>query len=302
MPPAPWAPPRAGRRRSSARTRPAPRCAPRRGATRLRPFSPRRSPPATIGWSRDAVGCARALLRAPVRDWAADPDGRGSGRRGGGARWRSRAEGGRAGLAPQDATSDAVRLALRGRTAVLRAARAMQKDLRGAGLAPTGFLVQPMAEAGVELLVGVTHDRLFGPVVACAAGGTAAELLADASVRLAPLSERDVHEMPRALAMFPLLAGHRGAPSCRRRGARGRPAPDQRAGRRPSLDRGARLQSRRRHAGGGGDRRHAGPGAPAAAAGARRLAAGVLSQRARSAGFHGPDARLRSVAATRTRP
>ena len=105
----------------------------------------------------------------------------------------------------------AVRLALRGRTAVLRAARAMQKDLRGAGLAPTGFLVQPMAEAGVELLVGVTHDRLFGPVVACAAGGTAAELLADASVRLVPLSERDVHEMPRALAMFPLLAGHRGA-------------------------------------------------------------------------------------------
>jgi acyl-CoA synthetase (NDP forming) len=106
----------------------------------------------------------------------------------------------------------AVRLALRGRAAVMRAARAMQRQLRGAGLAPAGFLVQPMAEAGVELLVGVTHDDLFGPVVACAAGGTAAELLADASVRLAPLSERDVHEMPRALNTFPLLAGHRGAP------------------------------------------------------------------------------------------
>jgi acetate---CoA ligase (ADP-forming) len=105
----------------------------------------------------------------------------------------------------------AVRLALRGRAAVLRAARAMQRDLRDAGLAPTGFLVQPMADAAVELLVGVTHDPVFGPV-ACAAGGTAAELLADASVRLAPLSERDVHEMPRALATFPLLAGHRGAP------------------------------------------------------------------------------------------
>jgi acetate---CoA ligase (ADP-forming) len=105
-----------------------------------------------------------------------------------------------------------VRLALRTRSAVLRAARAMQADLRAAALAPTGFLVQPMAEAGVELLVGVAHDPTFGPVVACAAGGTAAELLADASVRLAPLSERDVHEMPRALATFPLLAGHRGAP------------------------------------------------------------------------------------------
>jgi len=106
----------------------------------------------------------------------------------------------------------AMRLALRGRTAVMRAARAMRNELRAAGIPPTGFIVQPMAEAGVELLVGITNDPLFGPVVACAAGGTAAELIADASVRLAPLSERDVHEMPRTLATFPLLAGHRGAP------------------------------------------------------------------------------------------
>jgi acyl-CoA synthetase (NDP forming) len=105
----------------------------------------------------------------------------------------------------------AVRLALRGRASVLRAAQAMHRDLGAAGLPPTGFLVQPMAEPGVELLVGLTHDPLFGPVVACAAGGTAAELLADVCVRLAPLSEQDVHEMPRALATFPLLAGHRGA-------------------------------------------------------------------------------------------
>jgi acetate---CoA ligase (ADP-forming) len=105
-----------------------------------------------------------------------------------------------------------VRLDLLGRAAVLRAADEMTSALRSAGHAPDGFLVQRMADPGVELLVGVTHDPLFGPVVACAAGGTAAELLADASVRLAPLTERDVHEMPRALATFPLLAGHRGAP------------------------------------------------------------------------------------------
>lgn len=48
-------------------------------------------------------------------------------------------------------------------------------------------------------------------MVACAAGGTAVELLADVSVQLAPLTERDVHEMPRALATFPLLERHRGA-------------------------------------------------------------------------------------------
>jgi acyl-CoA synthetase (NDP forming)/RimJ/RimL family protein N-acetyltransferase len=106
----------------------------------------------------------------------------------------------------------AVQLGLRSPTAVLRAARRMRKALREAGHEPVGFLVQPMVGAGVELLVGVTHDSPFGPVVACAAGGTAVELLADASVRLAPLSERDVHEMPRELKTFPLLAGHRGAP------------------------------------------------------------------------------------------
>jgi acetate---CoA ligase (ADP-forming) len=85
----------------------------------------------------------------------------------------------------------------------------MRATLGASGHEPAGFLVQPMVAPGVELLVGVTHDPLFGPVVACAAGGTAAELLADASVRLAPLSERDVHEMPRALKTNPLL----GAPA-----------------------------------------------------------------------------------------
>jgi acyl-CoA synthetase (NDP forming)/RimJ/RimL family protein N-acetyltransferase len=105
----------------------------------------------------------------------------------------------------------AVRLGLQGRTAVLRAARAMKRSLAQHGHVTTGFVVQPMAPPGVELLVGFTCDAHFGPIVACAAGGTAVELLADAAIRLAPLSERDVHEMPRSLATFPLLAGHRGA-------------------------------------------------------------------------------------------
>ena len=43
---------------------------------------------------------------------------------------------------------------------------------------------------------GMATDPVFGPVVACAAGGTATELLADTAVRLAPLTERDVHDMP----------------------------------------------------------------------------------------------------------
>ena len=107
----------------------------------------------------------------------------------------------------------AVRLGLRSPTAVLRAARAMRRRLRDRGIEPAGYLVQAMAPAGVELLVGVSSDPQFGPVIACAAGGTTAELLADVTVRLGPLTEDDVAAMPRALKTFPLLAGHRGAPA-----------------------------------------------------------------------------------------
>lgn len=75
-----------------------------------------------------------------------------------------------------------------------------------------GFQVQAMVAAGVEMLVGVVHDRLFGPVLACGAGGTAAELLKDVAVRITPLSNLDAHEMVRSLKTFPLLDGYRGAP------------------------------------------------------------------------------------------
>jgi len=69
-----------------------------------------------------------------------------------------------------------------------------------------------MVAAGVEMLVGVVHDRLFGPVLACGAGGTTAELLKDIAVRITPLSDLDAHEMVRSLKTFSLLDGYRGAP------------------------------------------------------------------------------------------
>jgi acetate---CoA ligase (ADP-forming) len=49
-------------------------------------------------------------------------------------------------------------------------------------------------------------------VVACGAGGVAAELLKDVAIRLTPLTDRDAAEMVRSLASFPLLDGYRGAP------------------------------------------------------------------------------------------
>jgi acyl-CoA synthetase (NDP forming) len=69
-----------------------------------------------------------------------------------------------------------------------------------------------MAPAGVEMLVGVVHDPSFGPVLACAAGGTAAELLHDLSVRITPVNRDDVRSMVSSLKTYPLLDGYRGRP------------------------------------------------------------------------------------------
>lgn len=94
---------------------------------------------------------------------------------------------------------------------VTAAALEMEARLRNAGLEPTGFVLQRMAQPGVEMIVGVVHDRQFGPVVACGAGGVMVELIKDVSVRLAPLSRRDAEEMVRELKSYPLLTGYRGA-------------------------------------------------------------------------------------------
>ena len=103
----------------------------------------------------------------------------------------------------------AVLINLEGAAAVERAAAVMARDLAGAGHRVERFLVQRMVPSGVEMLVGVVHDRLFGPVIACGAGGSEVELLKDVAVRITPLTDRDAREMVRSLATYPLLQGYR---------------------------------------------------------------------------------------------
>ena len=93
-----------------------------------------------------------------------------------------------------------------------RAARELRSSLEAAGVCPEGFLVQRMAPAGAELIVGVVGDPRFGPLVAVGAGGTTAELIGDVQVRLAPVGPREAAAMLRELRTFPLLDGFRGAP------------------------------------------------------------------------------------------
>jgi acyl-CoA synthetase (NDP forming) len=62
------------------------------------------------------------------------------------------------------------------------------------------------------MLVGVTHDPVFGPIVVCGAGGTMVELLKDVTVRITPLNDQDARDMIRSLKTYPLLRGYRGGP------------------------------------------------------------------------------------------
>ena len=76
----------------------------------------------------------------------------------------------------------------------------------------SGGLVQEMVAGGVEMLIGATEDRTFGPVIACATGGTLTELIRDAAFRLHPLTVDDAAEMIDGLKGARLLRGYRGAP------------------------------------------------------------------------------------------
>ena len=146
------------------------------------------------------------------------------------------------GVAPgivHKAQAGAVRLGLSGPTAAKRAAQEIATQLEAAGTPAAEFLVQRMADPGVEMLVGVLADERFGPVVACGAGGGTAEVLGDVQVRLAPLAREDALGMISRLRSLALLhradadveraRGHRRA----HRRARGRPPRDRRAGSEP---------------------------------------------------------------------
>jgi acyl-CoA synthetase (NDP forming) len=105
-------------------------------------------------------------------------------------------------------------LDLDGADAVRDAAERIRTSVETAGHSLQGLILQPMAPDGVELIVGVVHDQSFGPVVACGAGGTSAELIRDVAVRITPVTDLDADEMLRSLKTFPLLDGYRGAEPC----------------------------------------------------------------------------------------
>jgi len=109
-----------------------------------------------------------------------------------------------------------VALDLAGPTAVRAAAEAMLERAQAA--APDarlrGFAVEPMVRwpGAHELIVGVTDDVQFGPVILFGHGGTAVEVIADEAVALPPLNMRLAHEVMSRTRIHRLLVGYRERP------------------------------------------------------------------------------------------
>jgi acyl-CoA synthetase (NDP forming) len=74
-----------------------------------------------------------------------------------------------------------------------------------------GVSVQSMARSGVEVIIGMSKDAQFGPVLMFGLGGVLVEILKDVSFRIVPLVKRDAKEMIREIKGFPLLQGYRGS-------------------------------------------------------------------------------------------
>lgn len=73
-----------------------------------------------------------------------------------------------------------------------------------------GVSVQKMARPGVEVIIGVSKDAQFGPVIMFGLGGVLVEILKDVSFRIVPLTQRDAKEMISEIKGYPLLEGYRG--------------------------------------------------------------------------------------------
>jgi acyl-CoA synthetase (NDP forming) len=106
-----------------------------------------------------------------------------------------------------------VRLGLSTEDAVRTAHREVTAVLRERGATGIGTLVQPQRSGGVELLVGVVRDPVWGLVLAIGLGGVWVEVLRDTAQRLLPVTDADVRSALAELRGAAVLRGARGGPA-----------------------------------------------------------------------------------------
>ncbi|HEV3116131.1 MAG TPA: acetate--CoA ligase family protein, partial [Gemmataceae bacterium] len=107
-----------------------------------------------------------------------------------------------------------VRLNLTDAASVRRAYDEMRERLARDGNldAMEGVLIQPMLSGGVEVMIGVTQDSQFGPLIAFGLGGIHVEILGDVCFRITPLTDLDARDMVQSIRGYRLLKGYRGHP------------------------------------------------------------------------------------------
>jgi len=105
-----------------------------------------------------------------------------------------------------------VKLGLKNATQVAEAYRDMLASVRT--MFPQakieGVSVQRMASPGLEVIIGMSKDLQFGPLLMFGLGGVLVEVLKDVSFRIVPVSRRDAGEMIAGIKGYPLLKGYRG--------------------------------------------------------------------------------------------
>jgi len=89
---------------------------------------------------------------------------------------------------------------------IMRSCRASYPDANSEGI-----VVQPMEKSGTEIIIGMTQDEQFGPVIMFGLGGVLVEIINDVAFRVIPLDERDASELIKEIKGYKLLEGYRGA-------------------------------------------------------------------------------------------
>jgi acetyltransferase len=114
---------------------------------------------------------------------------------------------------PHKTEAGAIQLNVRGEAAVREAFDAVMAAARKYNSAARldGVLMQEMAPAGLEIILGLVSDPVFGPVVVAGLGGIHVEVLRDLAYRVAPIDMNDARAMLKELRGYKLLEGVRGA-------------------------------------------------------------------------------------------
>ncbi len=113
---------------------------------------------------------------------------------------------------PHKSDVGGVKLNLASAEAVGAAFEEIMASVRAAvpGAQIQGVSVQSMARPGTEVIIGITQDEQFGPVLMFGLGGVFVEVLKDVAFRIVPLTPRDAHQVIREIKGYPILEGVRG--------------------------------------------------------------------------------------------